>query len=67
MNINSIEWKTQHASLNEAGYAILPGLLSKQECQELRACYSENHLYRATICVYSICGKILNFFPADLR
>ncbi len=49
MNINSIEWETQHASLNEAGYAILPGLLSKQECQELRACYSENHLYRATI------------------
>ncbi len=49
MSTPSIVWETQYASLNEEGYTIIPGLLTKQECQELRACYSENHLYRATI------------------
>ena len=49
MNIQGIEWDTYYTSLHEKGYAIIPGVLSKQECLQLTGHYDENHLYRATI------------------
>ena len=49
MSNTSIDWETSYASLNEDGYAIIPGVLSTKECQELRDYYPENQLYRTTI------------------
>ena len=49
MNIHSIEWEVYYTSLHEKGYAIIPCVLSKQECRQLTSHYDENHLYRATI------------------
>ena len=49
MNIHGIEWNTYYISLPEKGYAIIPGVLSKQECLQLTGLYDENNLYRATI------------------
>ena len=49
MNIESIEWGVQYASLDEKGYTIIPGVLSQQECQQLASLYPNNQLYRATI------------------
>ena len=49
MSNTSIDWETSYASLNEEGYAIIHGVLSREECQELRKYYPENQLYRSTI------------------
>lgn len=47
--LSSIDWDKHYSQLNEKGYSLLPALLSKEECAELRILYDEADLYRTTI------------------
>jgi len=46
---STVQWKTVHQSLDENGYAIIPSILSKEECEDLTSLYSKSALYRSTI------------------
>jgi uncharacterized protein len=47
--IESRDWTAVAASLNELGYARLPGLLTAAECASLRGLYRQDRLFRSTI------------------
>ncbi|HEY1055965.1 MAG TPA: 2OG-Fe(II) oxygenase [Emticicia sp.] len=47
--IESLDWLLHTESLNEKGYAVLPEILSDEECMQLAASYDDNTLYRSTI------------------
>jgi len=48
-NINELEWPEITAALNDKGFALLPGVLSKQDCAELISLYPREELYRNII------------------
>jgi hypothetical protein len=48
-NITTLDWDGATASLNEHGYALLPEVLSGDECRQLIAAYKDENLYRKTI------------------
>jgi hypothetical protein len=43
------DWDKVGENMHEHGYALIPSLLSKKECEELIGLYSADHLYRKTI------------------
>lgn len=45
----SMDWSSICHSLNDKGYAIVKGVLSKEECEHLSGMYSDNHLFRNVI------------------
>jgi len=47
--IENADWSLHAESLHEKGYAVLPKILSDQECNQLAASYNDNTLYRSTI------------------
>ena len=48
-SINQVNWAAQYTSLNEKGYCIVPGVLSKKECDFISELYQNDELYRTTI------------------
>ena len=44
-----MDWSLIYNSLNEKGYSIIPGVLSREECQHLSGLYNDHHIYRSTI------------------
>jgi uncharacterized protein len=49
MDTKSINWALVKNSLDEKGHAVIPGLLSGQECQSLSGLYCDPTLYRNVI------------------
>lgn len=49
MDISTINWLSIATSLNERGYALIPGLLTKENCETLIKMYTEPTLYRSII------------------
>lgn len=47
--MDTIHWGDKHQTLNEKGYAILPDLLSRDECENLIGMYNESSRYRSVI------------------
>jgi hypothetical protein len=47
--VGDLPWQDIEADLSSRGYAVLPCLLSKQECTELAALYERDALFRKTI------------------
>ena len=45
----TFSWNDIYKSLDEKGYALLPSVLSVQECDDLKAVYSKTDLYRSII------------------
>ena len=45
----TLNWNMMSASLNEKGYAKIPGMFSKKECIDLSDLYEDPNLYRSTI------------------
>jgi hypothetical protein len=48
-SISDMGWPQIHTSLNEKGFALVPGVLSKNECTELVSVYPGEELYRKVI------------------
>jgi hypothetical protein len=44
-----MNWPAIYQSLDERGYATIPGVLSSEECQHLSGLYQDDHLFRSTI------------------
>lgn len=42
-------WPAVTEAMHHKGYAILPGLLSEEQCEELKASYDRTDLYRKTV------------------
>ncbi len=49
VDLTLIDWSEVYHSLNEKGYAIVPSVLPKQECEELQTNYADEKIYRSTI------------------
>jgi hypothetical protein len=49
LRINTLNWDTATAYLNNAGYAILPKVLTIAECDELVQQYADETLFRKTV------------------
>ncbi len=49
IDLTQILWNNIYRSLNEMGYAIIPSILSKEECKDFRLLYDEDNSYRSTI------------------
>lgn len=47
--VENYPWSTVTEHLHNQGYALLPQLLTSEECNGLKASYSHQHLYRKTI------------------
>src|SRR5258706_12829929 len=47
--IATINWQEAIEQMNEKGYAILPGLLSNEQCEELIQNYDNPNAYRKTV------------------
>jgi uncharacterized protein len=45
----AIDWQMVTEEMNENGYAILPGLLSNRQCEELIEGYNNENAYRKTV------------------
>lgn len=45
----AIDWRSVAAGMNENGYAIVPALLSSQQCEELIKGYDDSSAYRKTV------------------
>lgn len=45
----AIDWRSVAAGMNENGYAIVPALLSSQQCEELINGYDDPKAYRKTV------------------
>jgi hypothetical protein len=48
-SVEELNWQEIHSSLNEKGFARVPGALSKSECIELQQLYTDDNLYRSVI------------------
>jgi hypothetical protein len=49
INIDNIDWVIINQSLDEQGFARIPGVLSPDQCNELRNVYPEEKLFRSTV------------------
>jgi len=49
MDMENLKWNDRYDTLNEKGYAILPDLLSKEECEKLIGTYGNPSKYRSII------------------
>jgi hypothetical protein len=48
-DLQTLDWEGATVSLNEQGYALLPGVLDAEECRRLIDSYHDGSLYRKTI------------------
>ncbi len=48
-SINELAWPKIAASLNDKGFALVPGVISKQDCATLISLYPKQELYRNVI------------------
>jgi uncharacterized protein len=48
-NIHGLSWGEIYTSLDEKGFAIIPGVMEQQECNSIIDLYEDNGLYRNTI------------------
>lgn len=48
-DLTLIRWDETYLSLNTNGYAVIPSILSKQDCEDIRKQYSNDKIYRSTI------------------
>jgi uncharacterized protein len=48
-DIKNMDWHTITNSLNTKGYAVIPNVLSANECLHLSGLYEDHYLYRNTI------------------
>jgi uncharacterized protein len=48
-DLNSLDWENCYSALNDKGYAHLPGILSKDECDAFSNAYAHEKLYRSVI------------------
>jgi len=48
-DIRSFDWTSITESLNDTGYALIPKLISDEDCQNLIDSYSDNAAYRKTV------------------
>ncbi|HSE91233.1 MAG TPA: 2OG-Fe(II) oxygenase [Candidatus Binatia bacterium] len=44
-----IDWEQARSQLDERGFAIVPGVLTEQTCDEISAFYSDDHRFRTRI------------------
>jgi uncharacterized protein len=49
MGIDTIDWVSVEASVNNKGYSLLPNMLLKKECEELIGLYDDPKLFRSVI------------------
>jgi uncharacterized protein len=49
MNIDTIDWVSAKASLDDKGYSLLPNMLFKKECEQLIGLYDDPKLFRSVI------------------
>ncbi|ADB36628.1 2OG-Fe(II) oxygenase [Spirosoma linguale] len=49
MTITTVHWPTHQQTLTETGFALLPSLLTADECRQMAALYDSPVLYRKTI------------------
>jgi uncharacterized protein len=47
--VDAIDWQTAEENLDQYGNAMLPGLLTSQECDALAASYAHDDLYRSRV------------------
>ncbi|WP_217998233.1 2OG-Fe(II) oxygenase [Flavihumibacter petaseus] len=47
--IEKVNWQEIAASMHRDGYAVIPGLISDDQCELLKADYSDSRLYRKTV------------------
>lgn len=47
--IENADWAVITQEMHRNGYAILPGLLTEEQCEELKAGYANPNLYRKTV------------------
>lgn len=47
--MTNMNWDLIQSSLNEKGHAVIPGVLSGAECEQIRGFYDDVHLYRNVI------------------
>lgn len=47
--IESIDWQSITEAMHENGYAIIPALLSEEQCEVLKSGYDNERLYRKTV------------------
>jgi hypothetical protein len=48
-NIHNMNWQQIYCALHTKGYALLPSVLSKEECEHISGLYGDHDLYRNTI------------------
>jgi len=48
-SIQNINWQAVTESMNDNGYAMIPGLISDEDCNNLKNSYDDNALYRKTV------------------
>lgn len=47
--IETTDWQQVTESMNQTGYAVIPGLLSEEQCELLKAAYDNPTAYRKTV------------------
>ena len=47
--LDDVEWPNVIATLDMTGFAVIPGLLSRAECEQVRDAYAEDRLYRSRV------------------
>lgn len=47
--ITELDWKNALQPLDATGYSIIPSVLSKQTCEELKGLYPQSEIYRSVI------------------
>lgn len=47
--LNAINWADVEINIHEKGYALVPGILSKDSCQDLIDLYDQADIYRKTV------------------
>ena len=47
--VAAVDWKEVRRSLDEAGWALLPGLVAPVDCRRLMALYPEDRRFRSTV------------------
>ena len=47
--IRTVDWKLTAEEMHTKGYAIIPKLLTSQQCEELKSAYNDRDAYRKTV------------------
>ncbi|MCR8643779.1 2OG-Fe(II) oxygenase [Paenibacillus sp. N1-5-1-14] len=47
--MESLDWEKLRGMMNEQGYAVIPNLLDKEQCEQIISTYEQDELFRTTI------------------